>query len=46
METCNNRRHEQIVYEGGACPLCEAIDQIEELKKEKENLQYELENKE
>lgn len=35
--------HEEIIYDGGECPLCHAIDRIRELKEEREKLQIENE---
>lgn len=26
MTVCNSHRHEEVVYEGRTCPLCEVID--------------------
>ena len=41
MEICNDE-HEEIVYGGNPCPLCEAIYSIEELKRENEKLQEKI----
>lgn len=38
---CGGRyeKHEEIVFEGRTCPLCEAIDTIEKISKELEDCQ-------
>jgi hypothetical protein len=41
MEICKHK-HEEIVYDGGLCPLCEANEKIEELENDKEELEYEM----
>lgn len=30
MEICNSRKHDEIVYDGRYCPLCEKIEELEE----------------
>ena len=32
MEICISRNHEEIVYDSRHCPLCAAIQEIEQLK--------------
>lgn len=41
MYLCDDQ-HEQIVYDGGACPLCDLLDVVSDLEAEKENLEAEL----
>ena len=44
MELCSGgRKHEQICYEGGDCPVCELLAEIEDLKKEIEEKDEEIE---
>lgn len=39
MNICDSRKHDEIVYEGRSCPLCVAVDRIEELENELADLQ-------
>ena len=39
MNICRSDKHEDIVFTGIYCPLCEAIKVIEELRKEFEIFQ-------
>lgn len=42
MEICNSYNHEAIVFDVKECPLCIALNTIEELKDEIKDLNYEL----
>ena len=42
MELCS-KKHEQVCYEYGACPLCELEDKNELLREKVEELTEELE---
>lgn len=41
MNLCDND-HEQIVFEGSPCPLCEANDNVAELGSEVDDLQSQI----
>ena len=34
MNICETNKHEEIVYEGRKCPLCDAVAKIESLESE------------
>mgnify|MGYP001609536259 CR=1 FL=1 len=40
MKICNE--HEEIVYEGKYCPLCEALENVKQLEEELQKTQNEL----
>jgi hypothetical protein len=49
MTICDGGRHDDIVYEGRTCPLCELIDvrdnleaRIEELENQVDGLEFDL----
>lgn len=42
MDICGDG-HEEIVYDTLKCPLCETLDEMEELEKTITNLQVEIE---
>ena len=47
MKICDGNRinrHEEIVYDESACPLCEAVDKIATLESENEVLEEEIEH--
>lgn len=47
MKICDGNRinrHEEIVYDESACPLCEAVDKIDTLERANEELEEEIEN--
>ncbi len=50
MTICDGDRlginHEEIVHEDGDCPLCAEISNREEIEKERDKLQEELDNQE
>ena len=38
MEVCNDRRHEEIIWDGtGQCPLCSEIDEHDKTKQERDD---------
>ena len=42
MQICDDFNHEDIVYTGKNCPLCEALEQIKELEEQLEEQVKEL----
>lgn len=46
MDMCSggDTAHEEVAYEGRNCPVCEKIDDYNELQKENENLKEEKQN--
>ena len=39
MEVCSAYEHEDIVYTGKQCPLCEALEEIKDLEQRVEELE-------
>ena len=46
MTLCSGRgQHEEIVYEGHQCPLCEALSEMERLRSRVDSLEEELQER-
>lgn len=43
MKVCDDS-HDEIVYNGRLCPLCEALNRIDRLEEEVEDLNKEIKN--
>lgn len=43
MEVCNSKRHDIVVYDDGYCPVCSALDDLEESQAQVSTLESRVE---
>lgn len=41
MEICSDRRHDEVAYAVKYCPVCTALDDMDEVQKELNNMRVE-----